>query len=195
MMIALGLVIAVYPHPYWLAIGVGTVVPPVAYLTYALRKGAGRIGETGQEPTTEIMCAASSLFIAAGMAWRLWEEYAMSNHALFLLAGLGLAGACALLVQLVRKPGGLPAWRFLLFALYFTSVLGLANIHLDRAPPRYADTAASSRDNAFCTAWHPGALRFTWRQTAVGTCASVLKLPAAPQDTIVIVPELPPGAP
>ncbi|MEJ7806827.1 MAG: hypothetical protein WKG03_13020 [Telluria sp.] len=74
MMLLAGIAVSLQLVPIWLALGVGTVVPPVAYLCYVFNKGGYRVGDYMAHSITT-MFAANSFSLALGLAVRLWREY------------------------------------------------------------------------------------------------------------------------
>lgn len=145
MMLLAGIAVSLKLVPIWLALGIGTVVPPVTYLCYVFNKEGYRAGDYGGGNITS-MFAANSFLLAFGVAVRMWREYALIDHRPFAFTCLGIAAALTLLVQFTRQAGGAPPFRFLLFAVYFGGVLGLANTHFDNAAPRYVQGRVTEID-------------------------------------------------
>jgi hypothetical protein len=134
-MITIGLVIVFYPHPFWLTIGVGMLVPPVAYLVYALDRHGTRASERFLPPSRKQQLAVSSFFLALALAVRAWRDDALIDHLPFVLTCVGISAVLSLLVHLVRGEVGMPHFRFVFFLLYALGALGLANTRFDRSAP------------------------------------------------------------
>lgn len=131
----LGLWIAFFPRPYALAVGVGVLVPPIAFVLW--RPDNQRLAETHQLPLTwQQMFCASSAFLVMGLAYRWWEEYSLLAPLPWAIASQ-LGATVLLLAAHLYRPSGLLTWRALCFVMYVGSSLGLANKHLDATPPRY----------------------------------------------------------
>ncbi len=135
-MFLLGAAIAFPQVPTWLALGIGATVPPLAYLCYVFNKAGQRAGDYNPIDITT-MFAGNSGSIALGLAVRFWREYALIEHRPFAFTCLGIAAALSLLVHFTRGNSTFSHFRFLLFALYFGGVLGVANTHFDSSAPRF----------------------------------------------------------
>jgi hypothetical protein len=135
-MLALAAWIAFYPAPYWLALGIAVIVPPLAFFCYRPDKSTLDYAHL-MPPTRQYLLNGTCAFLVWGLAYRWWREYSLIDPVAWALVSLTGATVLTMLSLLYRRSGDMIFWRGFTFTLYAASVAGLANVHFDTAPPVY----------------------------------------------------------
>lgn len=134
--LALGLWIVFYPRPYWLALGIGFILPPVAFLLYRLPGMDAEVYiEDSSRPSWQSLLSANSSFLVLALGVRWWREYTLIAPLPWAVATQLSAAALVMASLWYRRRNAMLVWRALIFSVYIGSLLGLANKHLDDSSP------------------------------------------------------------
>lgn len=128
--------IVIYPHPYWLVVGFGVMVPIASFVLSRINDVRRRFVAGTTSKFNEVLVGYSGALILA-MVIRAASEFALLEVMQYLVTAL-LAGAALTLVAQVCKAGlELAFVQLVSFTLYSACVLALVNTRLDIGEPVY----------------------------------------------------------
>jgi hypothetical protein len=134
--------IMIYPHPYWLVVGFGFVVPIASFVLSRINDVRRRFVAGTTSKFNEVLVGYSAALILA-LVIRAASEFALLEVMQYIVTAL-LAGAALTLVAQACKAGLESALvQLVSFTLYAACVLALANTHLDISEPAYTQGKVS----------------------------------------------------